>query len=300
MIKKSIAGLLLIVGIGFLPSFAKEKTQTNNPQVLGLQTSFTESTIKPTPEFANLKPLPTLTARSVLAYDLNSGSVLYSNNFDEKVPIASLTKIMTALVAFDELKFNQIVRIKKENIQIIGSNMGLVPEEQISVENLFKGMLVSSSNDAAKALAVAAAGTEMQFVSQMNARAARLGLNSTHFMNPAGLDSEDHYSTAYDLLKLTEEFLKNKTLSNLSTIKETEVKSFNGEITHRLKTTNKLMLENDNIAGVKTGFTSLAKGNLIIRLKGGSNEILTIVLGSDNREEDTKLLLEWILSVYKW
>ncbi len=298
---KYFIALVGIVAFGFLlaPGLVKEQKSNQQPEVLGLATAI-EKSYASAPEFGNVQKLPVFSAKAVFAYDYKSGTILHTNNLDEKLPIASLTKLMTAILVKEKSSFDKVVRVKKADLLVIGSNMGLMPGESITVGDLMKGMLVASSNDAAKVLAVAISGTEEAFVSEMNKKAEILKMTSTKFSNPVGLDSEDNYSTTYDLAKLVNEFLRHPELSEIVKSKEIEVFSVDKAFGHRLKTTNKLLFENSNIIGLKTGYTSLAKGNLIARYKDQDIELITIVLGSDDREEDTRRLLDWILAVYNW
>jgi D-alanyl-D-alanine carboxypeptidase (penicillin-binding protein 5/6) len=275
------------------------------PEILGAKTTDTPAPapitkLKSSPEISATIELPVLTAKSSLAFDVQSGAVLYSDNHDEKLPIASLTKLMTAVVAVGKLDYDSTATITKDDVRVIGTNMGLLPEEKIKVIDLLKGLLISSSNDAAKALARTSAGSEQNFVALMNQKAKALDMYSTHFSNSTGLDSFDNYSTAHDLTRIVSEFIKNPVLNEIAETKEAEVKSIDGKISHKLITTNKLLLEDPTVIGLKTGFTALAKGNLIIRAKENRGEIVTIILNSDDRETDTKKLMEWILAVYKW
>jgi serine-type D-Ala-D-Ala carboxypeptidase (penicillin-binding protein 5/6) len=297
----TVLGVIALLIPGQTLNKIEQRTQT---EVLGTSTSAQseqEATqLKAAPEFARQIALPELTAKSAIAYDASSGAILYSKNFDEKLPVASLTKLMTAVVAMEYLDYNQVVTVQKDDIRVIGTNMGLLPEERITVNNLLRGLLISSSNDASKVLARSAAGSESKFVALMNQKARNLGMIATNFNNPVGLDASDNYSTAHDLIKIVDEFAKNPMFNQIVQIHETEVSSVDNKITHRLRTTNKLLLENANVTGIKTGFTSIAKGNLIIRVKENSGEIITIVLGSDDREADTRKLIDWVVGVYKW
>jgi D-alanyl-D-alanine carboxypeptidase len=178
--------------------------------------------------------------------------------------------------------------------------MGLVPGEKIKVADLLSGMLIPSSNDAALTLADYVAGTPEKFVELMNHKTKQLNLASTNFNNPVGWDSEENYSTALDLSKVVVEFLKRPGLSNIVKTKEVDVSSVDGKFVHQLRSTNKLLMEDPSVTGIKTGFTSQAKGSLILRARRGNGEIVTIVLGSDNREEDSRKLLEWIFQAYRW
>ena len=306
IVKLIVAVLVSCTGI-FLPGQALETIeQRTHAEVLGIntvapvKTEQTGTQLKVAPEFAHSIGLPEISAKSAIAYDLNSGALLYSKNYDEKVQVASLTKLMTALVAAEYLDYDKIVTVQSEDIRVVGTNMGLLPGEQIRVLDLFKGLLISSSNDASKVLARVAAGSEEKFVALMNLKGAELGLLSTRFSNPVGLDSNDNYSTAHDLMKIVNEFIKNPVFNQIVQTKELEVVALDKKTSHKIRTTNKLLLENPNVSGIKTGFTSLAKGNLVLKIKENSGEIISIVLGSDDREDDTQKLIDWVLDVYKW
>lgn len=295
-----IFGLLLIFVLS--PKTTFESKKEIQPKVLGTETDQQRkvSFIKAAPELVLAQSKPELSSKAAFVYDPNSGSILYTHNFDQKLPIASLTKLATAFLAAEQVGLTDVVRVKKKHTQIIGTNMGLVPGEQITVLNLLKGLLISSSNDAALALADYVGGDEKGFVEMMNQKAKLLGLTDTHFSNPIGLDDEDNYSTAIDLSKLVTEFSKNILLAEIVKTKEMTVESFDKKFVHKLTSTNKLLLEDPRVVGIKTGFTSKAQGNLILRAKDGDAEVVTIILGSPNREEDSKKLLDWIFSVYRW
>lgn len=250
----------------------------------------------------NLTP-PLLTAHAALAFDLNSGAILYSNNLDEKMPIASLTKLMTALTVINHADPKFQVTITKADETPIGSTVGLVAGERINVSSLLAAMLIPSGNDAALALANFVSGTPEKFADLMNQDAESLHLVNTHFSNPVGWDSYDkqeNFSNTLDLIKIVQEFLKHEQLRQIVGTRKISVSSADGKYVHQLQTTNKLLLDDPDVLGIKTGFTSKALGNLIILVNRGDSEIVTIVLGSDNREDDTQKLLDWVYRVYRW
>jgi serine-type D-Ala-D-Ala carboxypeptidase (penicillin-binding protein 5/6) len=300
MMFKLFSALTLCAVILLAPGRSFESEQLSEGQIQGITIpSFdAKSGSASAPEFTGLNLPPQITASSAMVFDAKSGVILFTHNFDEPVSIASLTKIMTALVANEHLRPKDMVVVEPSDIKIVGNNMGLKAGETISVENLTRGLLILSGNDAAKTLARAAGGSEEEFVKKMNEKAAGLGMAQTSFSNPVGLDSSRNYSTASDLSILVKEFLKHKNLANAVGIKETTVTSKDGKITHKLTSTNKLLWENEKFTGIKTGFTSLAKGSLITKMDDRGREIITIVLGSDNRESDTKTLIEWVFSTY--
>ncbi|MEJ0021174.1 MAG: serine hydrolase [Candidatus Doudnabacteria bacterium] len=285
----------------FFPHPAKEAVKT--PVVAGISTQAADNALKTAPEMAVNLSQPQLTARAALAYDLDSGTVLYSNNLDEKLPIASLTKLMTALTVVNHVGPNAVVTIIKADETPIGSTVGLVEGEKITVSDLLAAMLIPSGNDAALALANFVAGTPEKFAEMMNQEATDLNLANTHFSNPVGwdtFDSQANFSNSLDLIKIVQEFLKHDELRKIVGTRQASVSSLDGKYVHQLLTTNKLLLDDPEVTGIKTGFTSKAMGNLIILDNHGGNQIVTVVLGSDNREADTQKLLDWVFAVYKW
>src|SRR6185436_16081421 len=171
----------------FFPHAARDVNK--KPIISGIATQTAEA--KPehaAPEMALSLSAPLLTAKSAVAMDLNSGTILFSKNLDEKLPIASLTKLMTALVIVKHAKLDEIVTVKKEDLTGIGSTVGLVEDEQIKVLDLLKAMLIPSGNDAALSLADYAAGDPVKFADMMNAEAKNLNLADTSFSNPVGWD----------------------------------------------------------------------------------------------------------------
>jgi D-alanyl-D-alanine carboxypeptidase (penicillin-binding protein 5/6) len=298
--------VLVIIGIGiavvFFPTTAKDYTQKTS--ISGAQVEIDAASQETAaPEMALSLSAPIITARSAVVYDLSSGTILYSKNLDEKLPIASLTKLMTALVVFEKADLNAEAIIRKEDLLGIGNTVGLVAGEKIKVSNLLKAMLIPSGNDAALALASFVGGSPEKFAEMMNAKAGQLNLVATKFSNPAGWDNwakNENFSNSLDLIKITQEFLSHEELWEIVKIKETVVTSVDGKYTHRLKTTNQLLLDNPNVEGIKTGFTSKALGNLITLYNHNGTHVLTIILNSDNREDDSRKLIDWALTVYKW
>lgn len=302
MYKKVVLGVALVSAMAVSLPHKIWQAKPVDPQIAGISTVGAGGEDKQfaAPEFlSNIQP-PQVSAKAALAIDLNTGTNLYSWNFDEKLPIASLTKLMTAMVVLDKVNKDSVVTVEKSDLNTECVCMGLVTGEQITVENLLKGMLIPSSNDAAQVLARFVAGDNGKFEDLMNQKAERMNLTSTHFSTPVGLDSSDNYSTTLDLSKIVQEFLKYDLLSKIVDTKSADVTSTDGKIVHHLHTTNKLLLENPEVVGVKTGFTSQAQGNLIIKIKHGPAEVLTVVLNTPNREEDTQKLIDWVFKAYRW
>ena len=298
MIRKTALAGVCILAVALIPNWEHQIQNLNKLQVLGKTVKFSD--VRSAPELALIVDKPETSAKSILAYDYTSGSFLYTANFDERLPIASLTKLTTALVVADSGKLNDIIEITEEDTKVIGPNTGLVPYEKIRASELLKAMLISSHNDSTQVLARHVGGTIENFVKLMNEKAIKLGLQNTHYVNPVGFDDDYHYSNALDISKVIQEFSKNDQFNTIVKTKETEISSVDNFFKHKIITTNKLLLEDENVIGVKTGFTSQAKGNLAIRSKKDRADVVTIVLGSDDREGDTRKILDWISTVYRW
>jgi D-alanyl-D-alanine carboxypeptidase len=301
MYKKIIYSTIgFLIGIAFLPQTFNNPKSTIKPTVLGIETGSNQEQIFQSPEISiNLSP-PVLTAKSALVFDLESDTILFSQNFDQRLPIASLTKLMTALVVIDQRQLSDEVKISASDTKVVGSAMGIKTGEIYSVKDLLQGMLVSSSNDAALALARNVGGLKENFVTLMNDKAQDLKMLDTNFTNPVGWDINDNYSTCLDLKKLVVEVLKHEELKKIFRIKEVSVLSKGGESQHKLVTTNKLLLTNSNIVGIKTGYTTKALGNLIVDSEVSGTNVIAIILNSSDREGDAEKILEWVYSVYRW
>lgn len=239
-------------------------------------------------------------AQSAMAVDVRTRAVLYQKNSQLRWPTASLAKLMTALVISNIASQDAIVTVTPEDLKVPPPVMGLVAGEKIRVSDLLKGMLIMSANDAANVLARSVTGSTERFVDMMNLMAQKFSLQNTHFENPAGFDDPRQYSTAEDLLTLTYEFLRNSKFADIVQTQLAQAASVDGAHTHSLRTSNRL-LEKDNILGVKTGYTDGAKGNLILLVSDdGDNQIITVVLGSDNREDDSMSLVDWVFKSYEY
>ncbi|PIS12476.1 hypothetical protein COT70_00645 [candidate division WWE3 bacterium CG09_land_8_20_14_0_10_47_33] len=244
---------------------------------------------------------PKITARSAYLLDLQSGFVLYDKNSLRKLPPASTVKVATALVALDNYKLDEVVVVPSTCVLRTGESiMGLQPREKITVRDLLRGLLIASASDAACTLAYHHPEGVLTFVAAMNHLAAALKLEQTYFVNPTGLDSSLQYSSAQDLTVLTKKALKDPFLCEVVKTKEITVSSNDGKFQHYLKTTNELLGKIPGILGVKTGYTGKAKEVFVFYFKGGEREFLGAVMGSSDRFSDTKDLLAWILSSFRF
>lgn len=259
----------------------------------------------PATEQITLSPLPIinesriqgLSAKSYLAIDTENNTKLLEYHADEELPIASLTKLMTALIIIENHSLDEIVTVEKEATQIEGSKMYLKTGEQMTVENMMKGLLVKSGNDAAIALAKFHSGSVEKFVKEMNARAKALRMKHSSFKNPVGIDAVGHYSTALDLLILTQAFWKHSFFHDLVNKKDIQIFSLT-EAPRTFPNTNKLL--SDEIQGVKTGTTDAAGECLILFVNHNGKKIFTVVLGSESRFTDSKKFVQAIWKQIQW
>lgn len=245
-------------------------------------------------------------AKSGILIDVNSGKVLYEKNPTEKLAEASLTKMMVQLIFLEYLENGKIkltdkIKVSANAASFGGSQIYLEPNEEMSIEDLFKGVCVASANDATVAIAETIAGTEEEFVKMMNKKAKKLGLKNTNFVNSTGLDENNHYTTAKDLSILGRELLKHEKILEFSSIYEDYLR----EDTNNkfwLVNTNKLVRTYEGADGLKTGHTDNAGYCLAATAKRNGMRLLAIVLGESNskvRNTETATLLDYGFNNYK-
>lgn len=240
-----------------------------------------------------------MSAQTILAVDLDTQAILYEKNSAARVPIASLTKLMTAALVLEENDPNSVVTVSSNAASATGSSMGIYAGEQITVKNLLYGLLIASGNDAALALAEYNAGSEKAFIEKMNTMSDKLGLEDTHYKNADGLDNSGAYSSARDLAALTTHLLKDDSVREIVKQSKITVTSETGD-QHELINTN-ILLGQLGITGFKTGTTPSAGECLIaLAVSPDGHEILSVMLGSKSRFVDTKILVDWIYRAYVW
>jgi D-alanyl-D-alanine carboxypeptidase (penicillin-binding protein 5/6) len=239
-----------------------------------------------------------LSSKSVLAIDIESGVVLFEKNSREPVMPASTSKVITALVALDSYDIKQKIVIPK--LEVEGQKINLKEGEVLSVEDLLYGLLVASANDTAEVLAYNYPGGRNIFIAQMNSKAQGLGLRSSVFMNPTGLDEEGQSTTAEDLIKASFYAMQNPIFEKIVGTKRYDIVGPNNEVTHRIYNINQLLGEVEGVRGVKTGKTDGAMENLITYIERENSKVMIAVLGSNNRFEDTVKLIDWIYKSYTW
>lgn len=259
-------------------------------------------TVSPIPQKNSDQITPILNAKSAYSIDLNSGTEIFSQNSNEKVAIASITKLMTTLVILEEHSLDEVVTIPSKISQVEGSKINLLSGDQLRIKDLLRSMLIHSANDAAVALAEINSGSEQEFVKKMNKKAKKLGMKNTKFTNASGLDTEEEsYSTAYDVSVLAKAAYAKPFIKNTVKLKEFQINSQSSENTYSLKTTNKLLDSYLQVFGLKTGTTDKAGQCLVTIAKTNSdNYIMTVILGSSDRYKDTKVLIDWLTRTYQW
>lgn len=246
---------------------------------------------------SDLSEEPNINSRAAIIYDRTSGSVLYGKNENEKRKMASTTKIMTAIVVIENSNLDDIVTISSKAAGTGGSRLGLHKDDEISVRDLLYGLLLCSGNDAAVALAEHVGGDISGFATLMNNKCDFLGLSSTHFVTPHGLDDDDHYTTAYELAVITNYALKNEIFYNYVGTKNYTV-SINGK-PKNLSNTNELLGNLNGVYGVKTGFTNGANRCLVTAVKRDNMDLICIVLGADTKKDRTRDSIQLIEYAFK-
>lgn len=243
-----------------------------------------------------------LSCTSALLMDFDTGAVLYKNNPHQKLAPASVTKVMTLLLTMEEiengnLKYDDIVIASSYAKSMGGSTIFLDEGEQMSVEDIIKGIAVSSGNDACVAIAEHISGSVAAFVEKMNTRAKELGMTNTNFVNCNGLDDDNHYSTAYDIALMSRELMKHKDIFKFTTIWMDSLR--NGEFT--LSNTNKLIRFYEGATGLKTGSTSKAGFCISATAKRDGLHLIAVIMNaptSKNRQADASALLNYGFSTY--
>ena len=231
-------------------------------------------------------------AASAILVDVNSGRVLYEQNADAKMLIASTTKIMTALVAIREGNLGDVVTVGREATLTEGSSMYLKEGEKLTLETLLYGLMLCSGNDAAVAIADHVGGSQAGFVAMMNETARELGMDHSSFANPNGLDHENHYSTARDMAKLACAAVENETLVRIASTRT--VNTGGRTMTNH----NKLLSYLDGCIGLKTGYTRAAGRTLVSCAGRNGQRLVAVTLQDGNDWADHQALFEYGFSAY--
>ena len=254
-------------------------------------------------------------ATSSVVIDVDTGTVLHYDNGRKKTPIASLTKMMTAIIVMEKLKnLDEPVTIDKEALMAEGTKVGcprsgyciderLHEGEKITAKDLLMAMLLNSANDAAIALGKHIAGSQKEFAELMNEKAKELNLGDSNFCNPSGLDEDNCYSSAYDLARIAAYSMRYDLIWKIMRMPEAQVSSCDGKYSHLLKNTDLLLEQMPNCLGGKTGFTYNAGKSLMMAAvdpQKGKHRIVAVILNDNNRWEDMVNLINWTFDNYEW
>ena len=226
-------------------------------------------------------------ASCAILMDADSRRILYAQNIHEARLIASITKLMTALVAVErEPDLEQVVTIQPEWLGSEGSSIYLKPGEQITLKALLYGLLLQSGNDAAMAIACFVAGDEASFVELMNQKAWELGMDHSSFANPSGLNHEDHYSTAYDMALLACACLENETVADICSTRTITIEG------RTFANHNRLLYQYEGCVGMKTGYTERAGRTLVSAARRDGQTLVCVTLNDGNDWKDHASLLD--------
>lgn len=225
--------------------------------------------------------VPYVEAKAFLAKETNSSVILYGQNVDKKLPPASLTKVMTAVLAIESNRLNEIVTMPDEATKVEQFKFGAKAGDKFLLKDLLVAALVSSSNDAATAIGIHLAGSVEKFAVMMNKKAKELGMKNTNFTNPCGFDIGENVTTVYDLALLSEYAITLPHFNDIVNYRKVVIYDISKTKHYNLKTHNKLFEYYPTTIGIKTGYTAKAGPCLIARAKKGNKDAILIILHSD-------------------
>ncbi len=232
-------------------------------------------------------------AKGAILINGDTGEVIYEHNPDLVLPMASTTKIMTALLLCENCQFDREITVTAEMLRVEGSSMGLLAGDKVTLHDLLYGLMLASGNDAANTVAYVLGGTVDGFVKKMNSKALELGLKSTHFATPSGLDAEDHYTTARDLATLTRFAMQNEEFAKAVSTKSATLCYGNPPYKRTLTNHNKLLKSFEDAIGVKTGFTKKSGRCLVSAARRDGKYVIAVTLNDPDDWIDHKNLLEY-------
>lgn len=241
--------------------------------------------------------IESISAKSAILIEASSGDAVFEKDADQRLPMASTTKIMTALVALSECDIDKTVNIPSEAVGTEGSSIYLAENEQLSMRDLLYAMLLESANDAAAAIAVDIAGGIDEFADLMNIKAHELGLSNTHFSNPHGLDDDDHYTSARDLAHLTAAALENRDFAEIVSTYKTTIQRSGEE--RLIVNHNRLLRTYESAIGVKTGFTQKSGRCLVSAAERDGVRMIAVTLNAPDDWNDHRIMLDYGFSEFE-
>lgn len=284
-----VLAVFLCISLLFFVSCNSNNQDTNSTSVQNA-ISLTSSTTSPSIN---------VSAKSAIAIETSSGEIYFQKNAHERLPMASTTKIMTALVAIESGDLDRIICISPDAVGVEGSSIYLYPNERVTLKNLLCALLLESANDAAAAIAIEIGGSIEGFADMMNEKACELGLKDTSFKNPHGLDAEGHFTTAHDLAIITLAAMQNDTFRQIvstykMTIPQNEIANARLLVNH-----NKMLKNYDGAIGVKTGYTKKSGRCLVSAANRDGVELICVTIDAPNDWQDHENMLNLGFSLYE-
>lgn len=292
---------LVLLGVFILvaPGQNKYFAISEKPLTLFRTYPFTVPTPAPYPiNISGIYPGLEISGQGIVILDVDSGVYLFKRNEEQELAPASTTKIMTALVALDAYKLDDVLTVR--TLENNGQTMKLVYGERMTVENLLFGTLIQSANDAAFVLADNYPGGSGEFVSAMNKKSADLYLTKTHFTNPIGYDDPNHKMTPMDLARLSSIALTNPVIAKMVAIPQITISDVTHTYFHALANVNQLLGKIPGVGGIKTGWTEAAGENLVTLVERDGHRVIIVLLQSRDRFGETARLIDWVFGNYKW
>ena len=241
----------------------------------------------------------TYSAKSYVLIEASTGRVLTSGNPNEKLPMASTTKIMTCILAIENGNLDDVVTVKKEAVGLEGTSIYLREGEKITLHDLVYGLMMASGNDAAAMIAIHIGGSIKDFAQMMNAKAKEIGALNTNFVTPNGLPNDNHYTTAYDLALISAYAMKNATFRQIVSTKSLNLPQDTDSPARYLRSRNKILYQFDGGNGIKTGYTKKAGKCLSAGAYKNNMQLIAVVLNDPDMFEDCKTLLSYGFDNYK-
>ena len=242
---------------------------------------------------------PDVSAKAAVLIEADSGDAVFEKNADERLPMASTTKIMTALVAIEQVPFDRTVQINGNAVGVEGSSVYLKAGEKLSFKDLLYSLMLASANDAAAAIAYECAGGIEEFAEMMNEKALEIGLQNTHFTNPHGLDHEEHYTTARDLAVLTRYAMENESFRQVVSTLTYQLEREAEDGVCLVVNHNKLLRTYEGATGVKTGFTKRSGRCLVSAAERDGVRLIAVTIDAPNDWEDHRRMLDYGFSSYE-
>ena len=240
-----------------------------------------------------------ISAKGASLIEVSHGDLVYAKNENARLPMASTTKIMTALVVLENSSLDDVITIEPSMVNIEGSSIYLHVGEKLTVEDLLYALLLESANDASVALAIHIAGDIDAFAQMMNEKALEMGLVNTNFKNPHGLDDDEHYTTAYELGMIAKCAMENEKFVEICSTYKKSIPLDNGEGTRLLINHNKLLRSYEGAIGIKTGFTRKCGRCLVSCASKNGVTLICVTLNDPNDWQDHKALLDYGFSQYE-